>query len=94
MADTDTSTAFADASTERVTAENGTEYVFRDLGQARTTDRADDVADPPSAVRRSARLGDPGSLDARATDVNAFSTRQRGGRRDERRSRASDWATR
>src|SRR6266581_1621043 len=33
MADTDTSTAFADASTQRVTAENGIEYAYRDLGQ-------------------------------------------------------------
>jgi pimeloyl-ACP methyl ester carboxylesterase len=33
MADTDTSTAFADASTQPVTAENGIEYAYRDLGQ-------------------------------------------------------------
>jgi pimeloyl-ACP methyl ester carboxylesterase len=33
MADTDNSTAFADASTQRVTAENGIEYAYRDLGQ-------------------------------------------------------------
>jgi len=33
MADTATSTAFADASTQRVTAENGIEYAYRDLGQ-------------------------------------------------------------
>ena len=33
MADTDTSTTFADASTQRVAAENGIEYAYRDLGQ-------------------------------------------------------------
>jgi pimeloyl-ACP methyl ester carboxylesterase len=33
MADTDTSTTYADASTQRVTAENGIEYAYRDLGQ-------------------------------------------------------------
>jgi len=31
------------------------------------TRRADDVADPPSAVRRRVRLGDPEPLDARAS---------------------------
>src|SRR2546422_2993703 len=34
MADTDTSTTFADASTQRVAAENGIEYAYRDLGQS------------------------------------------------------------
>jgi pimeloyl-ACP methyl ester carboxylesterase len=33
MADTDTSTTYADASSQRVTAENGIEYAYRDLGQ-------------------------------------------------------------
>jgi pimeloyl-ACP methyl ester carboxylesterase len=33
MADTDTSTTYANASTQRLTAENGIEYAYRDLGQ-------------------------------------------------------------
>jgi pimeloyl-ACP methyl ester carboxylesterase len=33
MADTVTATTYADASTQRVTAENGIEYAYRDLGQ-------------------------------------------------------------
>ena len=73
---------FAPTDTSR---EAGRQAAGRIFGEGRRPGRADDVADPPGAVRRGVRLGDPQPLAARAGCRDRSS-----GLRRERRQRPDD----